>query len=56
MRKLKRGRGEVELTGKGLAAVKYSSRWRKLIWGEFKIGELWRTIEGGSGGSGFAMM
>ena len=38
-----------ELTGIELAAASCSSRRRKLIWGEFKIRELWRTIEGGIG-------
>jgi hypothetical protein len=35
-RKLKRGREEYELTGKGLAAVKFVSRWRKPKLGEIR--------------------
>jgi hypothetical protein len=57
MRKLKRGREEDELTGKGLAAVKlFFAVAENRIGGEFKIRALWRTIEGGLGGSGFGMM
>jgi hypothetical protein len=39
------GRGEAVLRGGG-----------EPNWGEFKIRALWRTIEGGIGGSGFGMM
>jgi hypothetical protein len=34
VRELKRGRGRVGLTGKGLATVELVSRWRKLDLGE----------------------
>jgi hypothetical protein len=41
---------------RGLAAVRLFFAVRRTNWGESKIRVPWRTIEGGSGGSGFAMM
>jgi hypothetical protein len=49
MRILKRGSRRHGLTWIALAAVRCSLRWRKPIWGELKIRELWWTIEGGIG-------